>query len=318
MIKSIKKLAALLPLFFQLNCGNNPDPDASLSAGQNQSHLEESINEAQYYINEAINDSRTPDFYVGQALSQAAGENSSILNSEVFHLVNRNGKQIFYNLEEVEMLLEEGQNFDYARRLADRGFYLNDILIFSTIGVNLEDTEKPNLVITFPFSDKIGRPFARYTLLNFLEPLAEDYDLSPFLVRNVPEVKEAIYSNDEIEALILFGHGNRTSILLERGEGFRERIRMNDSRICEYINHLNENAVIYLGSCLNGKGGSSAENLANRLMDCAEGRRIIAALDSFVPNQVRINSTYPLDLTILSRSGYYNSYPRRDLTYSGH
>ena len=315
------KLAKLLPLalFFQLNCNNpNQDPDVSLSAGQNHSQLEESINEAQYYINEAIVGSRTPDFYIGQALTEAVGNDSIILNSEVFQLANRNGKLIFYNLEDVSLLVEDGGNLNDARMYAERGFYLNDMLIFLTLGINLEDTERPNAVITFPYTDTHSRPFGRHNLNHFLETLAEDYDIFPFLVRNVQEVKEAIYSNNDIELLILFGHGSRRSILLERNGDYRERIDIGDIQFCDYISHLNENAVIYLGSCLNGEGGRGAENLANMFMDCADGRTVISATDTFVPRRVRINSTYPFDISIPSNHNYFSIFSiPEDITYTG-
>ena len=103
------------------------------------------------------------------------------------------------------------------------------------------------------------------------------------------------------------GHGGAHALSLsnpdpQHSQGqYREEegdIDMTDTEIELHLANLHPDATILLYSCLNGYGGSAADNLFGFITDHAGGRRVIAASDSFTADDVEIGRLHPLDIQI--------------------
>ncbi len=173
------------------------------------------------------------------------------------------------------------------------------------------NSKKPNALLIYPTSD-YNDAFEKKEAIALFHEIQKAYDVKVAFATEDNDVAPAIDSVPDIELLILGGHGTTTNLNLggDNSEGninYDERytIDTSDNELGDALNKLHPNATIFLNSCLTGANKSSGDNLANFIEKQAEGRRVIAATDSFEEKDIKIVSLYPFDMKII-----------RDITYN--
>ena len=184
--------------------------------------------------------------------------------------------------------------------------------------INFQDTSKPNAVIIYPTRDWNGA-FESEEELALFQSIRGDYDVFVRLADQESDAYRAISRVPSVDLLILGGHGSEKSMsfgetdpLNEEPEKRDERytLDLSDIELGQYLQGLNPNAVIFLNSCSNAKGGNG-ENIADFIGKLAGGRKVIAATEIFGAPDVTINQMHPFDVTIMG--GLSDN--RRDITY---
>ena len=258
-------------------------------------------------------------YYGSDADNVTVGSNGDFKESDydlLSGLVDQNGTNLFSSVKEINKFMELGGDFEYASNLLSNGFSLDDILLFRRNSIMVIDESKPNALVVFP-QDDYNHAFSINNLGHFLERINQEYNIFPFRALNEDQVYSAIESVENIELLVLFGHGTKTSLTLSNFGWASNpeigKIDINDLELCPYLDLLSKEAVIFLGSCSNAEGREDAENLANMVINCAQGRTVYAAVSPFRPgSNIIINRVYPLELTIRSMLSFGNI----DLTYT--
>ena len=207
---------------------------------------------------------------------------------------------------------------------------------------NFRDTGRPNMLYVVPAADLNGA-FENDQSLQMYQNLSEVYDAYVLVASTESEVYEAISSVPNIKLLVLSGHGSRSTIQLGRSpyldnliehnggyEGFNVTDLSDDDYelideyvidtrddLFEYINMLHPNAVIFLNSCSNGYGGSTASNLANHFISQSSGRTVISATRDFSSHDVQVLDLYPFDIQIMTPVDRVSLFRRYiNITYS--
>ncbi|MFP4118255.1 MAG: hypothetical protein ACLFTR_05020, partial [Candidatus Woesearchaeota archaeon] len=84
-------------------------------------------------------------------------------------------------------------------------------------------------------------------------------------------------------------------------------IDVRDSELQEHTQNLRDNTIIFLNSCLNGKGGRTLPNLANYIMDYMTENFpesvVYSSTRSFKAHDINIRDTFPLDIQIVQYIG---------------
>ncbi len=213
---------------------------------------------------------------------------------ELLRLKNHKGEYQFDAYSIVEFK-EEGGTVDYASVLSSvkdkngesmyDGYYA---FMFQYLGVSLEEiqrvleekedvifkeTDKPNAIL---FYAKYDYNWAIHSTDEIFAKIRPVYDIKVFVISTEDELYEGIASTEDIELLIIHGHGFQKHIVLGRGGQKQRRgkqifaipsdkfkIDTTDLELGGYLNKLNPKAVILLNSCSTGEGGKKADNLAN-------------------------------------------------------
>ena len=163
-----------------------------------------------------------------------------------------------------------------------------------------EETDKPNLLITYPAIDE-KKAFFSSSARELIKSLSESYDIWFATVYDENDLYKAIRKTPDIDLLILSGHGSKESIQLNNPvEGFEELsyIDTSDKELKKHLKRLTKKATIFLNSCSTGKGEEGQSNLANRIAELAPGRNVIAATRPFSISEVRIKNAAPLEIDI--------------------
>ena len=162
------------------------------------------------------------------------------------------------------------------------------------------DTDKPNLLLTYPLLDN-PKAFFSPSAREMIKTLSAHYDIWIATVANESELYKAIRKTPNIDLLILSGHGSKDNIMLNiPKEGFEELsyIDVGDKELKRYLKRLNKNATIFLNSCSTGMGGKETNNLANEIARLAPGHKVIAATESFSAQEINIINPFPLEIEI--------------------
>ena len=163
-----------------------------------------------------------------------------------------------------------------------------------------KDTDKPNLLITYPVLDE-EKAFFSPAARELIKTLSESYDVWFATARNEKDFYKAIKKAPRIDLLVISGHGSKENILLNQPvNGFEEMgyIDVEDNELRRYFRHLSKEATIFLNACSTGMGKEDVKNLANTIAKNAPGRTIFAATEPFSIQEVIINKPFPLELEI--------------------
>jgi len=167
-------------------------------------------------------------------------------------------------------------------------------------GVFFTDTEKPNLLITYPVLDK-EKSFFTPTARELIKKLSNTYDIWFVTLKSEKDLYRALKHCPEVDLLIISGHGNKEKIKLNQTvDEYNEigYIDTKDKELKKYFKLLHPNATIFLNACSTGSGENIVENLANKIAGYAPGRKVIAATAPFSIGEVNILQAYPLFLEI--------------------
>jgi len=173
------------------------------------------------------------------------------------------------------------------------------------VGV-LEDTNKPNAVVIFPYHDynHFGWAFENKPSLDFFNDLQRVYDVKTSIVEYEEKVYTQIRSIPNIELLVLAGHGKQHLLYLgSNGSDETQTLDFGDIEIEIPLSYLNPKAKIFLWSCSTGRGGENEYNLANFLSMMAEGREVISSGEDFNSKQIEVTSFYPFSTEIINSNG---------------
>jgi hypothetical protein len=163
-----------------------------------------------------------------------------------------------------------------------------------------KDTDKPNLLITYPGIDS-KKAFYSSSARKMIETLSLSYDIWFVTLHSEKDLYKSIRKVPSIDLLILSGHGTSTNIQIGVPvEGFEDLsyIDMNDRELKRYLKRLPKYSTIFLNSCSTGEGSGNNENLANKVANLAPGRKVISATAPFALHEVSIQNAYPLQLKI--------------------
>ena len=186
------------------------------------------------------------------------------------------------------------------------------------------DTKKPNALVVFPISD-YNKSYERD--LEVPKKIKEMYDTNVIIAGNENDVYNAISETPNIELLYLSGHGNSPvinlgskaehTIITNTDQIYNEElyIDINDKELPQYLSQLSPNATIFLNSCSTAEGGKDENNLANFVIDASNGRKVIAATDTFSPNEKVVNSVYPFDVRLYQVKRNKDDIKFSDVTY---
>ena len=169
-----------------------------------------------------------------------------------------------------------------------------------------EDTRKPNALIVYPTSRKRGMAFENIGSLNLYGRIVKRYDTKVVIAGEEEDVYRALQETPDIEFLFLNGHGQPEKLSLNddvKDEEEKYFIDTSDDELKGYLGNLAKNAVIFLGSCSNGKGGKRGKNLANFVRKIS-GRKVISSKDPFMAEHVKVKSIYPFDVRIVNEMTY--------------
>ena len=184
--------------------------------------------------------------------------------------------------------------------------------------LHFKDTSKPNALLIYPAKDNIYGVFRNQDVVSFHNQLKDGYDIMIKVAAREQEVYDALDSNNNIELLILFGHGVKDSLSLgendlrmesaSRGETYT--IDVSDWELSWHLQNLHPSAVIFLYSCLTGSGREGAENLANAVAEWADVRTTIAPTKILSTSRVQIDNLQPFKVTL-----YEGTKEKKDITY---
>lgn len=173
-----------------------------------------------------------------------------------------------------------------------------------------KDTVKPNAVIIYPFEDKNQKSgemgaFDSKSAIHLFTQMKASYDVWVKIAYSKQQVFEALDFIPDISLFMISGHGDQESLTLstinprtkEKGYGDGV-INIETVTLREHSRNLLPDAVIFLCSCSNGKGGLGGKNLANVVYSLTGNRRIIAAKDNFSLESIHVGSSVPLGITI--------------------
>lgn len=201
-----------------------------------------------------------------------------------------------------------GGSFDEAKKFAQKGLDGVEINKYKNFGFSVddfdengkliwEDTEKPNLLVVFPYGDHNG------ALDNTkFSKLRDTYDTDFHIVSTKTELYDALENSIDASTVIISGHGTNNDITFSfgiRAESESERkegiLRTEDiPNLQPYLKMLPEDARILLYSCSTAKGPNSfAENFAI----AADGRVVFAA-DDLLAAREDIRQAYPLEIEL--------------------
>jgi hypothetical protein len=199
---------------------------------------------------------------------------------------------------------ETGVSLEEAVAFAGRGFNPKETYRFKQLGISLEealafrDTEKPNALLVYPMDD--SGAFENKAAIGIYSRIKEVYDVKTVIAATKKDVYAAIDKTPDIELLVLGGHGTSETLTLgEDRKNEQHRIGISDIELGEYIRKLSIAAVIVLDSCRTAQGGGEGKNLANFVAGMSEGRKVIAAYESYGSSNVVIISIYPFDMDII-------------------
>jgi hypothetical protein len=137
-----------------------------------------------------------------------------------------------------------------------------------------KDTEKPNALIVYPIIDN-GSYYNIKDGIKFLKNVISGYDVQLIIAKDENEVYNAIDYVPNIEFLCLAGHGTKHNLILSK-EREKGEIDTSDSELADHLRKLNPDAVIYLLSCSTGEGGSKELNLANKIAEWSDNKKVIS------------------------------------------
>lgn len=250
-----------------------------------------------------------------QFLGEKAAELAEIKDSKGYHFFSceniakylRYGGEADYAWEVASVLDEEGNNKFYGAQLPQMAALKLSIEEL----VEFKDTEKPNALFVYPtfdvnvynFEGALKTPQA----LQFFNEVKKGYDVKTVVASTEKEVYNAIDYKDNFKLLILSGHGEKTALQL--GGLYREIdfcrtfenhcIDVSDVEFSSYLDKADEEAVIFLNSCSTAEEGEDVTNLANHIFFFSNGRKVIASTGPFGQHEIKINSIYPFDVSIL-------------------
>jgi len=263
------------------------------------------------------------------------------------HLIKLKGKdgKPFLGIDEIKMmqkaqsdiLLPFGIGFKLTQDYEEMSKYIAQLIdAFDKSGINypldnakivrytqlrlpikdiiFNDTKKPNALIVYPISDNAAY-YNLYNGVKFIRNIISRYDVQLIIAKDKDDVYNAIDYIPNIEFLCLAGHGKRYELNLSEG-GYdvslsklesRGKIDTSDSEFADHLRRLNPGAVIYLFSCSTGEGGDTALNLANKIAEWSDNRKVISftgptAVGFFTSQKTSvtaydlIKSYYPFDM----------------------
>jgi len=169
-----------------------------------------------------------------------------------------------------------------------------------------EDTFKPNAIFVYPTRDPVASFETLHSII-FFEIMQKHYDIRLVIAENENDLYRAIDKTPNVELLFLAGHGFKQRMLLgdqacsDIPEKDKERyqIDFSDTELSAYLKKLNPDAIIFLNSCSLAEGGKKAKNLANFIMNHADGRKVISSEIPFSSREIKVKSIYPFDAKII-------------------
>lgn len=195
-----------------------------------------------------------------------------------------------------------------------------------------KDTEKPNAVVVLPYSDEyMGfQLFYNDETKKMLDKVRKSYDIWIEIVATEQEAYRAINRVQNIELLVLGGHGNFDNLYFGPHKyGYYEDkisgekifgamtidevygLDRSDKDLRENLKNLTPDATILLPSCLTGQGREKMKNLANFIAKASKGKRVIAPTEFIYPKHLVIESAYPLEVKFVKEKDGV----KRDVTY---
>ena len=241
------------------------------------------------------------------------------------------GENIFTGGEIVDFL-QAGGTREYAQALISQSQSLRgrEITTFLRLGLEadsvntFEDTERPNALVVYSTDDLFGALYYS-TYFDPVPPIAAfgpiwlNYDYRIVFVKEEGQVYQAITETPNLELLVIGGHGTRTSstlgmfptqttdkdLVYYSARFETASFGFEDGELSKYLSLLEPNAVIFLFSCSNGKGGVydgnnvPVKNYANFVAQRAGGRTVIASTAPFGADNIQITNAYPLELRIV-------------------
>ena len=254
---------------------------------------------------------------------------------ELASLKDKDGK-LFFTGYDLVAFKHAGGTVEYARKFVSatnsdgRNFSGSQLPQFYKLGLDLEeiitftDTLKPNALLIYPTHDgelgyfhKNYGAFRETASLELYQQLKNNYDLKVNVSSVEEEVYDALTVSKGFMFLMLAGHGTEKTLSLgendlrsmnaEKDEKYT--LDTSDSELEGYLQNLDPQATIFLGSCSNGKGGAGADNLANSIATWGKGRKVIAALEDLEVGKINMLIAYPFDVILQDRKG------ENDITY---
>ncbi len=245
--------------------------------------------------------------------SEESVENAEIIEIKESYLkdiqkIKLNGKQVFDDISDIVRFSISDKDFSYIQKLAENGYSAREISKYSQLDIsteeiiNFKDTKKPNCVFIYPKRDK-ENAFDEKKAIEFFNKISSEYDVYVLFAETEKDVYNALNKIQNIELLIIAGHGTYQSISLgendlriEKAE-FDERYVLDiyDYELKYHLDNLNKNATIFLYACSTGK---DRENLAESINEITNVK-VISAKDTFFSSDIEIVSVYPFDIKII-------------------
>ncbi len=265
----------------------------------------------------------------GQTVFRDGGDISSFLDSggtiedaqDYISIIDRCGST-YFNGYEIALLKHNGVSCEFASDMAKKYLNAETIMYNHLFGINEEESpeknaSRPNALVFYPASDPTIKAFTNEDSVKFFKTLMSHYRLRLRAVSTIDEIWEEEKHIPGTDLLIIGGHGSKHSIQLGESRpkygilltDYESEISTNTIRLEDLLGNLPDEAVIFLDSCMNGRGGEYSDNLANHIARCAPGRTVISSKTTFYSGDINIKNICPLSLEIHSLSG------QQDTTY---
>ncbi len=250
---------------------------------------------------------------------------------------DRQGEPFFKDIFQICEAKQMGLPITYAQNVAQINdqngrtkYSTQEALRFWKLGLPIEslrtfqDTQKPNAVIVVGSEDPLGA-LENEDSIEFFKKVIDTYDTHTRIIEREEQLYEAISEVPDIELLVISGHGSPKGIALgasmvhpltgtilaydgNKKEGDAYEIDTKDTELANHLRKMHPDGVIFIYSCETAKGGKDADSIANFVIQAAEGRKVIASLESFGASNIKVSSVYPFDAEIHSHKGVNVTY----------
>lgn len=221
------------------------------------------------------------------------------------------------------LYVEKKGRFSEARKAIERlkeqkiNYKLDAIKLrrYAELGIHptaffFEDTNKPNSLVVFPYSDKNGSFYESVSKSRILHAIMKSNDTKVVIAKEEGEVYDALDSMKNISFWWLGGHGTNHTLKLgepsysKKNERFY--IDVDDIELAKYMRKAGVRTVL-LSSCYSGEGGDISENTANFVQRSGNINTIVYASREKSASYKLVNIN-PFEVKCLDKDG-------KDITY---